>query len=175
MSIKDFTDVIMNPVRQRIIQYFILHEKGTSAEIHGELSDIPKASLYRHIKILLDAGCIEVVEEKQVRGTIEKTYALVQNPIGEDPTMEDVSGLIYSTLMSIQTSFVKYFSREDVDAAKAQQDMIMLQASTLMMNDEEFMEFLKKMGEIIAPYVANQPGEGRKPRRFTIISSPVEE
>ena len=175
MSIKDFTDVIMNPVRQRIIQYFILHEKGTPAQIHEDLSDVPKASLYRHIKILFEAGCIEVVEEKQVRGTIEKTYALVSNPIGEEPTVEDVSSLIYSSLMSIQTSFVKYFSREDVDAAKAQQDMIMLQASTLMMSDEEFMEFLQKMGEVIAPYVRNQPGEGRKPRRLTIISSPPEE
>lgn len=72
MNQQDFTKIIMNPVRQRIVQYLILHEEGTVSSIREELNDIPPASLYRHIKILYEAGGIEVVRERKVRGTVEK-------------------------------------------------------------------------------------------------------
>ena len=73
MDQQEFIRVVMNPVRQRIVQYLILHGEGTAASIKEELSDIPTASLYRHIRVLYDAGCIEVVRECRKRGTVEKT------------------------------------------------------------------------------------------------------
>lgn len=48
----EIAEVFMNPVRQRIIQYLLVHKKGTVKEIKKELPDVPSASLYRHIKIL---------------------------------------------------------------------------------------------------------------------------
>lgn len=48
----EMVEVVMNPVRQRIFQYLLIHEKGTVKEIKKELQDIPSASLYRHVKIL---------------------------------------------------------------------------------------------------------------------------
>ena len=50
---RDFADVIMNPVRQRIAQYLILHRTGTVSEIAAALSDVPRPSLYRHMNVLL--------------------------------------------------------------------------------------------------------------------------
>ena len=44
----EIAEVFMNPVRQRIIQYLLVHEKGTVKEMKKVLSDIPNASLYRH-------------------------------------------------------------------------------------------------------------------------------
>ena len=49
MEFSELAGVVMNPVRQRIIQYLILHGEGTAKEMQAELSDIPVASLYRHI------------------------------------------------------------------------------------------------------------------------------
>ena len=43
MNQQDFTKIIMNPVRQRIVQYLILHEEGTVSSIREELNDIPPA------------------------------------------------------------------------------------------------------------------------------------
>lgn len=172
MDIKSFTNIIMNPMRQRIIQYLLLHEKGTVNEIQNELSDIPTASLYRHIKKLYEGGCIKVIEEKSVRGTVEKTYALVENPFAGDPTMEDGAALIYMSLLSLQTSFLKYFEQKDPDP---QRDMLLLQTSTLMLSDEEYMLLLQKIGDVISEVLENHPEEGRKVRRITFISSPNEE
>lgn len=172
MDTKSFTDVMMNPVRQRIIQYLILHEKGTVGEIQKELSDIPVASLYRHMKKLHDAGCIQVVEEKSVRGATEKTYSLVQNPLQKEPDSQDISALFYTLLLSLQASFLRYFANEDADP---QRDMMALQTSTLLLTDEEYMELLQQIGAVIAKNIDNKPTEGRKMRRLTFVSSPNEE
>lgn len=169
---KNFVKIIMNPVRQRIVQYLILHEKGTPKEIGEELSDIPTASLYRHIKTLFSGGCIEVLEEKQVRGTVEKTYGLVKRPMGDTPQKEDIAYLIQASLLSIMASFQQYFLKEEADPVK---DMLSLTTSTLMLSDEEYMEMTAKMGAVISEYVYNKPEDGRKPRRFTFITSPYED
>ena len=47
-------EVVMNPVRQRIIQFLMIHEKGTVKEMKNNLSDVPTPSLYRHVKILAE-------------------------------------------------------------------------------------------------------------------------
>ena len=166
------TKIIMNPVRQRILQYLIIHEKGSTGEIQNALSDVPTASLYRHIKKLLDGNCIYVAEEKRVRGTVEKIYGLVRNPLAEEPTMQDISSMFYTSLLSLQTSFLQYFEKENVDPQK---DMLALQSATLMLSDEEYMDFLLKLNELVSETAKKEPDGTRKPRRFTFISSPNEE
>ena len=64
----EIAEVVMNPIRQRIFQYFLLHETGTVKELKKALSDIPNASLYRHIKILVDHSILIVVGENRIRG-----------------------------------------------------------------------------------------------------------
>ena len=72
----DIAEVVMNPVRQRIFQYFLLHETGTVKEVKNALSDVPSASLYRHMKILADSSILVVVGENRIRGTVESVYKL---------------------------------------------------------------------------------------------------
>lgn len=168
---KDFIKVVMNPTRIRIVQYLLVHEKGTTAEIQEELIDIPPASLYRHIKTLLDAGCICVVDETKVRGVIQKTYGLGQDPAGEYSN-EKAGQMIQSALFMLMGSFAQYFEQEDIDPVK---DMLSVSTSTLLFTDEEFKEFFMRLGEIIDEAMTHKMEPGRKPRRITFISSPTEE
>lgn len=41
-----------------------------------QLSDVPAASLYRHVARLVDGGVLSVVAERRVRGAVERTYVL---------------------------------------------------------------------------------------------------
>ena len=43
----ELAEIVMNPARQRVFQYFLLHETGTVKEIRKALPDVPSASLYR--------------------------------------------------------------------------------------------------------------------------------
>lgn len=165
---KKMIDVIMNPVRQRIIQYLILNQKGSVNEISKELFDIPRPSLYRHIRLLLETNIIEIIEEKAIRGTVKKIYGLVKHSPDEF-SRKDISLLIQNSLISILSSFVRYFEQEDSDPMK---DMLSLSTSTLLLSDEEYLDMMKRIGQIYNEVIYNKPQENRKPRCITIISSP---
>lgn len=168
---KDFTKVIMNPIRQRVIQLLIRRGTATTSQMLEELQDIPQASLYRHLRILLEAECITVVEENKIRGTIEKTYGLAKEAYG-GYQKDEVSGLIQSTLLSLMGSFKHYFEDEEADPIK---DILSLSTSTLLLSDDELREILDEIGQIIKRGVDNKPSKDRKERRFTFILSPCEE
>ena len=63
---EDIMEVLMNPTHQRILQVLLAKGTGTTAVIREELSDIPPASLYRHVKRLLDAGLIEELWRRHI-------------------------------------------------------------------------------------------------------------
>ena len=167
---KDFMKVIMNPIRQRIVQYLMIHGQGTSKEMMEELTDIPPASLYRHVKILAENGCIEIAEEHKIRGTVEKTWKLCPNPLGDFSTAA-AAALIQSGLLSLMADFQKDFAREDADPQK---DLLSFTTSTLLLTDEEFMMMMQKIGNVFNEVIYNKPENGRQPRCFTFISSPCE-
>ena len=167
---KDYMEACLNATRQRIIQTIMIKKEATSAEIGEELPDIPRASLYRHIKVLLDAEIITVVKEEFKRGSMEKTYAIApQRPYGD--TNEEYNKLIQSALMGLQGEFHRYFNGEDPDP---QRDLLTVGSASLMMSDEEMMEFIKAYGELIQRYMSNNPAEGRKVRKVTFVISPNE-
>lgn len=164
----NMAEVIMNPVRQRIIQYLMVHDKGTVKEIKSKLSDVPTPSLYRHVKILVENSVIVVAEENRIRGTVESVYQLNPNAL----VVEDEDGMgVQVSLMSICTAFAKYFASGHADPRK---DMFMLTSCTLMMTDDEFGTFLKEINELAMKYISQEPTEGCRPRQVTLISSPTQ-
>lgn len=163
----EIAEVFMNPVRQRIIQYLLVHEKGTVKEMKKELSDIPSASLYRHIKILADHEFLIVVEENRIRGTVENVYQLNRAALEVD----DESGTaVQMSLLSLCAAFAKYFSSGHADPRK---DLLMLTSCTLTLTDEDFIKFLTELNEVATKYMAKSVTKKSVSRQVTLVSSPV--
>lgn len=74
----DTAKLILNPARLRIMQYIRLHGSVRTSDIVEYLKDIPRATVYHHVKILEDNKIIEVVQENRVRGTLEKVYSMCE-------------------------------------------------------------------------------------------------
>lgn len=165
---KDFIAVCMNPVRQRILQVIIARGEANVAQIGEVLSDVSRASLYRHIKVLLDAEVIQVTREEAKRGTVEKTYAMAVPKAGNG-TGKDMEMLVHFALLSINSDFATYFQKEDCNP---QRDMLTLGSATLMLDDEEFSQFIQEYGTLVQKHMENKPNEKRKARKITFISSP---
>ena len=164
----EIAEVVMNPVRQRVFQYFLLHETGTVKELKKALPDVPSASLYRHIKILADHSILMVADEKRIRGTVESIYRLNKDALAT----EDKSGnAVQMSLLGICASFARYFARGNVDPKK---DMLLLTNCTLLLTDEEFSSFLSEVNEIALKYMKAEVTERSKTRQITLISSPVD-
>ena len=138
----EIAEVVMNPIRQRIFQYFLLHETGTVKELKKALSDIPNDSLYRHIKILADHSILIVVRENRIRGTVESVYRLNKDALAT----EDESGTaVQMSLLSICASFARYFAGGNADPKR---DMLLLTNCTLLLTDEEFSGYLSEINAI---------------------------
>ena len=160
-------EIVMNPVRQRIFQYLLVHETGTVKDIRKALPDIPSASLYRHMKILTDNAVLTVVGENRIRGTVESIYQLNKSAL----EIDDADGAgVQMALRSICTSFAKYFAGGHADPRK---DMLMLTTCTLTLTDEDFMSFLSEINRLALKYMDIEVRKASKTRQVTLISAPA--
>ena len=165
----EMAEIVMNPVRQRIFQYFLLHETGTVKEIRKALPDVPSASLYRHIKILADSSILIVVDENRIRGTVESVYQLNKDAMA---TEDETGNAVQISLLSICASFARYFSSGNADPQK---DMLLFTNCTLRLTDEEFSDFLAEINQVAIKYMKKEAVEGSKTRQITLISAPTNE
>ena len=165
----EMAEIVMNPVRQRIFQYLLVHGTGTVKEIRRALPDVSSASLYRHVKILTENGILTVVDENRIRGTVESIYQLNKSAL----EIDDADGVVVQTaLLGIAASFAKYFNGESPDPKK---DMLLMTTCTLTLSDEEFMNFLSEINQVAEKYMNIPVKEGRKTRQITLISAPIDE
>ena len=164
----EMAEIVMNPVRQRIFQYLLVHETGTVKEIRKALPDVPSASLYRHMKILTEHGILTVIGENRIRGTVESIYQLNKSAL----EIEDANGsAVQSALLGICASFAKYFSGDSPDPKK---DMLLMTTCTLTLNDTEFMDFLTEINQVAVKYMDIPIKDGCKTRQITLISAPTD-
>src|SRR3954447_4169397 len=77
-------ELLLHPVRLRVVQAFLGDRTLTTADLRAELPDVPVATLYRHIGVLADAGVLAVVGERKVRGAAERSYRLVTEAASVD-------------------------------------------------------------------------------------------
>ena len=165
----ELAEIVLNPVRQRIFQYFLLHETGTVKELRKALPDIPSASLYRHIRILADSSILAVVGENRIRGTVESVYRLNKDAMA---TEDENGNAVQMSLLNICASFAKYFS---TGHAEPQKDMLLLTNCTLLLTDEEFSKYLSEINQVTVKYMKQATSESSKMRRITLISAPANE
>ncbi len=78
-------DLLLHPVRLRVVQVLLGDRVLTTGELHEELPDVPAATLYRHVGLLADAGVLAIVSERKVRGAAERRYRLVPAAASADP------------------------------------------------------------------------------------------
>jgi len=67
----------------RILQELAAKIQRTPRQLGLILPDVAQASLYRHLKAMLQDKVLEVVSENKVHGTVERTYRIKHNPFQE--------------------------------------------------------------------------------------------
>jgi DNA-binding transcriptional ArsR family regulator len=168
--------IILHPIRMKIIQALAVGGRLTVQQIREVMTGIPPATMYRHLNKLLEAELIAVVEENQVRGTVEKVYGLSEQAnqqTGEEmlkAPKEDQLKYFFTYLINLLGDFEKYLNQGNYDLLK---DGVGYSQAAFYTNDEEFVEFNKALANIIMPVIQNKPGQGRKARTLGTIIIPV--
>ena len=168
-------DVILHPVRFRIIQRFLDGQHQTAKELAKMLTDIPQATLYRQLDALVKAEILTIVEEKPVRGTVEKVYGL--NTTDLVLKNEDIMGLSkeehlqYFLLFTAQLvkDFEAYLQK---DALDFERDGAGYRQMVLHLSDEEFIQMAKELGAVMEKYKQHSPASGRTKRTISTVVLP---
>jgi Helix-turn-helix domain len=171
-------DLLLHPVRLRIIQAFLGDRALTTAELRGELPDVPPASLYRHVARLVDAGVLSVVSERRVRGALERTYVLrvAAATINLDEldkmTREDHRQAFMAFVAGLLGDFDRYLSRDHIDLLR---DGVSYRMAGLWLDDAELAELGREMTRVLQPRLANAPRPGRRRRILGTVLIPGED
>ncbi|MBH1939970.1 helix-turn-helix domain-containing protein [Mobilitalea sibirica] len=168
----DLNQILLNPIRMRIIQHLATHKTITAGELISVMDDVPRTTLYRHINTLVKSGILTVVSENKIRGTVENVYALNINVLSSENTLENATRNAFGFLMKIYADFDRYFSTKDADPQK---DRVFLNNSVLLLSDDEYDDFLKELKQLIIKYMNKEASNLRRSRSFSVISSPSDE
>jgi DNA-binding transcriptional ArsR family regulator len=160
-------DLLLHPVRLRIIKAFLGDRALTTTQLAAELDDVPAGSLYRHIALLTRAGLLHVVAEHRIRGTVERTYALRQAAARLQPgeaaamTPEEHSRAFMVYVAGLLADFDRYLATGTPDLTR---DRAGYTVAGMYLTDAELAGFLRDFAAIVQPLLANAPGKGRRRR-----------
>jgi DNA-binding transcriptional ArsR family regulator len=165
-------DLLLHPVRLRIVQAFLGDRALTTGDLRAELPNVPPASLYRHVARLADAGVLSVVAERRVRGAVERTYGLRLAAAALSPdeiesmSREDHRHAFMAFVAGLLGDFDRYLSREHIDAFR---DGIGYRLAGLWLSDQELTEMSRELVRVIQPRAANAPRPGRRRRILATV------
>lgn len=166
-------ELVLHPVRMRTIVALAGREL-TARQLGEMLTDVPQATLYHHLGLLTKGGMLRIVEERPVRGTVEKVYTLAGNAhLGPDDmasaTPED--HMRYFTLFVAQLlgDFGRYLGSGSIDLLR---DGVGYHQVVLNLSDEEFVRFVQALNAAVLPFARNEPAPGRRRRLFSTILMP---
>jgi hypothetical protein len=168
-------ELLLHPVRLRVVQAFLGDRVLTTAALHDLLPDVPVASLYRHVGILADAGLLAVAGERRVRGTVERSYRLVVEAASVSPveaggmTAEDHARAFTTFIAALLADFGRYLERGDVDPGR---DGVGYRQAALWLDDEEFGAFLADLRAVVGKRMALPPGGQRRRRLVSTVLLP---
>ncbi|WP_280772064.1 helix-turn-helix domain-containing protein [Salipaludibacillus daqingensis] len=167
-------DVILHPVRMRIIQSLIKRPL-TSQELMEWLPDIPQATLYRQLKVLSENEMIYVSKERKIKGTFERTYAIDQQHATISPndaleiSKDEHLKYFITYTMGLLQGVENYLQQDTVDMEK---DGFGYSQVDLYLDDEELKNFSMDYAAVFNKYGRNEPNEKRRRRTLATVIIP---
>lgn len=170
-------DLLLHPVRLRIIQAMLGRNALTTRELGERLPEIAPATLYRHVGALVDADVLSVVAERKVRGTVERTLRLRAERTSvdaDDPELdaEALRGGFLAYLASLAAAFDGYL---DGPRATLEADLVGFRQVAVHATDDEWRTALVGMREAIAPLLKRGTApSGARRRILATVSLPID-
>src|SRR6266508_4550679 len=147
-------DLLLHPVRLRIVQAFLGDRALTTSALSAELADVP---------------------ERRVRGALERTYVLrlTAASIGLDElaamSPDEHRQAFMAFVAGLLGDFDRYLARGYIDFLR---DGVRYNMAGLWLDDAELTELQRELLRVLQPRLANPPAPGRKRRILGTILLP---
>jgi DNA-binding transcriptional ArsR family regulator len=171
-------NLILHPIRFRILQA-LAGETLTTQDFADRLPDVPKPSIYRHLRLLREGGMVVVAGVRPIRGVVEKAYRLNQPMrLGVEDmarlSPDDHVRFFQNYAMTLIQGFSDYVHAGEAQAPiDLMADRVGYTEAFLYATLEEFDQFATALNAALLPLLQNQPAEGRRKRKLAIITHPA--
>ncbi len=168
-------DLLLHPVRLRIVQAFLGGRVLTTGELGAELDDVPTASLYRQVARLVDGGVLAVAGERKVRGAAERSYRLVlaAASVEDAATMtgEEHRRAFGTFVAALLADFDRYLDRagERPDLAA---DGVGYRQAGVWLDDAEHAQLIQDLREVVRARMELPERPGRRRRILSTVLMP---
>jgi len=167
-------DLLLHPVRLRIVQAMV-GRPMTATEVKNLLGDVAQATLYRHLRQLHEGGLLEIVDERQVRGGVERTYQVVAEAVslGADDLpgadADDHFRYFATFVGTLLADYASYLGAGPIDLAA---DRVGFRQIPLWLSDQEFDQLVEELASAMHSRLDYPPKPGRRRRLFNSIVMP---
>jgi DNA-binding transcriptional ArsR family regulator len=169
-------DLLLHPVRLRIVHALSGGREQTTTQLCAGMPDVAKVTVYRQVALLVEGGFLEVAGEQRVRGAVERRYRLRQDrPVidadaASAMTLEDHRRGFAAAMAVLIAEFNAYLDR---DGANPTADGVSYRQGTLWLSRDELAEMTRRMLEVLRESVPNKPTAGRSPYLLSPILFPA--
>ncbi|MBX9470411.1 helix-turn-helix domain-containing protein [Microcella sp.] len=170
-------ELLLHPVRLRIVQAMLGRGELTTKALAEKLPDVAPATLYRQVGALVDGGVLEVVSERRVRGSIERSLRVRTEATSVDPDDPHLDGVtlragFLAYLASLASAFDDYLA---APRASLETDLVGFRQTAVVATDDEWKTALDAINAAFVPLVtrSSAPPEARR-RILATVSLPVD-
>ena len=170
-------ELLLHPVRLRIVQAAFDGEAFTTAQLQLRLPDVSRPTLYRQVAVLAGEGVLDVVGEEKVRAVIERYYrlrharAVLDEDAAEAMTVDDHRVGFGAAVASLLAEFEVYLQRPD---ARPHQDGVSYRQFPLWLDESEKAELIAEVVAAVRPRLEQSPREGRRRHLLSTVLFPAE-
>lgn len=172
----DTLDLLLHPVRLRIVHAMYGEDSRTTAQLCDRLTDVPKTTVYRHVALLAEAGVLEIVDEKQRYGAVERYFRLrrggptIDAELAASMSADDHRRGFTSALAVLLAEFNAYLARDDAEPVS---DYVGYRQLPLWLNREELSELTGELSELLKARLRNKPAPDRSLHLVSPIMFPL--
>jgi DNA-binding transcriptional ArsR family regulator len=165
-------ELLGHPVRLRIVHALRGGRELTTAELGARITDVSKATLYRHVELLAEGGILEVAEERRVRGAVERRFRLRAERASITPeeleqlTAEDHRRGFATAMAALLAEFTAYVERDGADPVA---DLVGYRQHGIWLTETELHQLIEGMRAAILPVLSNEA----TPDRTRYLLSPI--
>lgn len=164
-------EAVLHPVRLRIV-HALMDRELTARQLHSELSDIPQASLYRHVGRLVDAGVVRVTREEQVRGGTRRTYTAAEPKLGPQDfaaaSSEDHQRYFAAFAGALLAGFERYLEQPSAEPTR---DGVAYRQVPIWVTPAEARRLAAAVDELVQP-LRERRGSRRQRATFAMVLHP---
>lgn len=168
-------DLILHPVRMRLI-VALARRQLTARQLSAMLPDVPQATLYHHLGVLTRARLLRVISERQVRGAVEKVYAIADDSATVSPadlanaSREDHLHYFTIFVSALLGDFARYLQQAaPIDLVA---DGVGYREMPFYLSDEEFAQAAAALNQALLPFLSLPPAPHRRRHLLATITFP---